>query len=338
MDLMPSPEQEEIASTVARLLAERVPVVGLGREVGGDIDDALWRECSALGWLSLGLPEHAGGVGFGPAEEVTLFRELGRGLAPGPFLPGTIGAHLAAAAGDIGLARAIASGTTRVALGTPQGPVAVGEQVDAVLSVVHAPAAELVLLCTPEGSVLVRADDVPVREIDGIDTTVPVAMGRAAGARSVAHVAGDAMYTRAMLLVAALATGVADGAMRTAVAYASQRHQFGKPIGAFQAVKHSCADMAVRVELAEAQTYFGSVALTEGLATAAQEARVAKYVACDAAQRNADAAVQVHGAIGFTAEATPYRYVLRANVLAQQLSGRASLLDAILGREAPATP
>ena len=74
-----------------------LPVVGLGHyepPSGAEIDPSVWRECADLGWLSLGLAEQDGGVGYGLAEEAVLFRELGRGLAPGGFLPGVLAAHV----------------------------------------------------------------------------------------------------------------------------------------------------------------------------------------------------------------------------------------------------
>lgn len=335
MDLMPSDEHLEIAATVSALLARRVPVVGLGRKHGAgtvDIDAALWQECCDLGWLALGLPEAAGGVGYSVVEEAVLFRELGRGLAPGPFLPGVLGAHVAAVCGETALVTAIATGATRVALGTPVGRFDM-DTVSGDLSVVHAAGADLVVVCTPTATALFPASACAIIPIDGVDVSVSIGMGRCSGADAVARVAAAIapVYDRALVLAAANAVGVAQGVLAVAVDYAKQRQQFGKAIGSYQAIKHPCADMAVRVDGAEAQVAYASVAVRDQLPGSATEAVVAKYYADEAARLNSDAAVQVHGAIGFTSEATPYRYVLRAHLLARCLVGRADLLDAIIG-------
>jgi alkylation response protein AidB-like acyl-CoA dehydrogenase len=116
------------------------------------------------------------------------------------------------------------------------------------------------------------------------------------------------------------------------VQYAKDREQFGKPIGAFQAIKHRCADMAVRAEGAFAQAGYAALAVRDGLVGADVEAAIAKYHADEAARLNAEAAVHIHGAMGTTNEATPHRFVHRAHLLAHCLSTRAELLDRIVGR------
>ncbi|MET0580181.1 MAG: acyl-CoA dehydrogenase family protein, partial [Ilumatobacteraceae bacterium] len=147
------------------------------------------------------------------------------------------------------------------------------------------------------------------------------------------------LRTRADLLVAAYLLGLAEEALAKAVEYAGIRRQFGQPIGAFQAIKHRCADMAVRADGAFAQTSYAAVAVGERLAGAATEAAIAKYVADEASRLNSEGAVQIHGAMGFTSEATPHRYVNRGHLLARCLASRAGLLDRIVGRyaEPPAT-
>ena len=337
MDMMTNDDQDTIAATVASFLADRMPVVGRGRDhvtEGPEIDPLVWRECAELGWLSLGIAEADGGVGYGLVEEMMLFRELGRSVAPGPFLPGVLAAHLAVAAGDRELATAIISGERRVALGTPIGVASISLTVSAELSVVHIDGADLVVVCDADGAALVPVSGCDIAAIDSIDGSVTVGRGRAAEVPAIAFAPATqaAIFQRGLVLAAAAAVGIAEAALAVAVAYAGVRVQFGKPIGVNQAIKHWCADMAVQADGAFAQACYAAVAVQDALAGAATEAAVAKYFADDAARRNGEGSVQIHGAIGFTSEATPYRFVLRAQLLSQCLAGRAALLDTVVGR------
>jgi alkylation response protein AidB-like acyl-CoA dehydrogenase len=336
MDLMPTDEQEEIASTAASFLRDRMPVVGRGDEhvvTGPEIDPKLWRECAELGWLSLGLAGDACGVGYGLVEEMMMFRELGRGLAPGPFLPGVLGAHLAASVGDANLAGAIASGEPLVALATTVGPAEIGARVSARVSLTHERDAELLLVCDESAAALVDIAHASIEPVDPVDGTVTIGTGRLDGAPVVASApaASVAIFDRGLVLAAASAVGIAEALVALAVEYAGERQQFGRPIGANQAIKHRCADMALRAEGAFAQVCYAAAAVEGGLAGTSQEAAITKYYADEASRLNGEAAVQVHGAIGFTSEATPYRYVLRGHVLARCFRSRAALLDRIIG-------
>jgi alkylation response protein AidB-like acyl-CoA dehydrogenase len=333
MDLMPDGDLLEIERTVAAWLTAKLPVQGRGRDhviVGPEIDPALWSEVAELGWLALGLPEAAAGAGCSVVEEAVLFRELGRAVAPGPFLPTVLAAHVACAAGDVALTSALAAGNRRVALGTAAGALSIGDTVTGPLSITHARAADLVFVCDANGAALLRADDLAITEIDAVDGTVPVGVATADAVAAVARVDGPAIRDRGLVLAAATGVGLAMGVLAAGASYATQRQQFGKAIGAFQAVKHPLADAAVRADSADAQIAYAAIAVRDGLTGASSEAVVAKWAADDAARRNAEAVVQAHGAMGFTAEATPYRYVLRAHVLGRTLALRGELLDEIL--------
>jgi alkylation response protein AidB-like acyl-CoA dehydrogenase len=346
MDLMPSEEQDEIAATVAAFLAHRLPVQGRGSsfvEHGTGIEADVWSECCALGWLSLGLPEHAGGVGYSLTEEIILFRELGRAVAPGPFLPGVLAAHLAVAAGDDALAARIIDGSTMVALGSPIGVAAIGDAVTGDFSVVHTAGADLVLVCDADGAALLTIDGSSIEAIDPIDSAVPSGRWSSRGEQAMGYMPANAsvlggisIYSRGLVLAAAMAAGIADAATRLVVEYAKVRQQFGKPIGTYQAIKHRCADMAVAAEGAFAQTCYAAAALRDGVADADVEAVIAKYHADQAAHMATDGAVHMHGAIGYTSEALPHRYVYRANVVRNVLAQRTQLLDRILARNAGA--
>jgi alkylation response protein AidB-like acyl-CoA dehydrogenase len=338
MDMMPTQEQEEIAAAAASLLAKRLPVVGLGLAArpasGGEIDPMMWRECAELGWLSLGLPEAVGGVGYGLVEEMMLFRELGRGVVGGPFLPGVLAAHLAAATGDVDLVARISSGETLVALGTPVGASSIGPVVTGEFSLMHVAGATLALACDDQGAALFPISSGDVSPIDAVESSLSAGRCRMAGVPAVASATAATVpiFLRALVLAAAVSTGVGEAALAVSVAYANQRVQFGRPIGINQAIKHWCADMAVRSDGAYAQASFAAVAVRDGLPGAAVEAAIAKYFADEAARLNSEGAVQIHGAIGFTSEATPYRFVYRSHAIARCLASRTQLLDRVVGR------
>jgi alkylation response protein AidB-like acyl-CoA dehydrogenase len=335
VDLMPTAEQDEIAATVRAFLADRMPVAGLGRQpMTTEIDPGVWRECADLGWVGLGINEASGGVGYGLVEEMLLFRELGRGVAGGPFLPGVLAAHVAAGAGATDLARSIVAGDVRVALGTPIGPPLIGSTVTAEVSVAHLDGAELLVVCDGGAAAVVPLDACDVAPIDAVEGTVPTGRGAVRGVPAVAWVdaATSPVLDRALVLGAAMATGLAAAVLAVTVTHAGNRVQFGKPIGVNQAIKHWCADMAVHAEGAFAQVCYAAVAVRDALPGAGLEAAIAKYFADEAARLNSEGAVQIHGALGYTSEAVPYRYVHRAHLLARCVASRASLLDLVVPR------
>ncbi|MGJ3627928.1 acyl-CoA dehydrogenase family protein [Sphingomonas sp. MMS24-JH45] len=122
--------------------------------------------------------------------------------------------------------------------------------------------------------------------------------------------------TTISLLLSAYLTGVAQASTAMAVAYAGTREQFGQPIGAFQAVKHICADMATRAAAAEAQTFFAAATFGRGADDGAEVA-AARLLAADAALANAKANIQVHGGMGFTAECDAHLLLKRAHLVAR---------------------
>jgi alkylation response protein AidB-like acyl-CoA dehydrogenase len=133
----------------------------------------------------------------------------------------------------------------------------------------------------------------------------------------------------ATVLAAAEAVGVAERTLEASVAYAKVRQQFGKPIGSFQAVKHRCADMAVRAEVARSVTTYASVAIRDAEPGAERYARVAKTLATSAAIANASDNVQNHGGMGYTWEADAHLFLKRAWLLEHTFGTRAAHLDAL---------
>jgi hypothetical protein len=122
--------------------------------------------------------------------------------------------------------------------------------------------------------------------------------------------------TRPSLMLAAYLTGVAQKATKMSVGYAMEREQFGQPIGAFQAIKHMCADMRVRADAADTQVFYAAIT-GERAGHPPAEAAAARMLANEAAIKNAMANIQVHGGMGYTAECDAHLLLKRAQVLSR---------------------
>jgi alkylation response protein AidB-like acyl-CoA dehydrogenase len=146
----------------------------------------------------------------------------------------------------------------------------------------------------------------------------------------------SALRLRATVLVAAELAGIATATAEQSTQYAKDREQFGVPVGSFQAVKHRCADMAVRAEAATSLVRYAALAVRDGLPDAAFHADAARAVAARNAIENAQINVQNHGGIGFTWEHTAHRYVTRAQVRSRTLGTLRDSLDSLLGQPSPA--
>lgn len=343
MDLLPSPEQTEIVDVVAGFLAARFPTSLLRDRAAepGSFDAATWSECGELGWFALGLGEDLGGVGYGMVEEALVFRELGRFLAPGPFIPTALAARVAAIAGQSELAASIAGGASAVALAAPRSgePMDVGETITGSFHVIDGPGTSHYLIVTATDAVLVAAGTAgelePVPSIDEGARIARIAIDAApASARLTGEDAAE-LWLRGTVLVSAMLTGVAEATRDQAAEYAKVRIQFGRPIGVNQAIKHACADMALRAEASGSQLVFAALSIDEQRADRAFQVASARVVATDAAITNASAGVQVHGGMGYTYEHDANLYVKRARVLDRMLGGRRRHLADLL-RAAPA--
>ncbi|HPU38073.1 MAG TPA: acyl-CoA dehydrogenase family protein [Microthrixaceae bacterium] len=340
MDLLPTPEQEEIVTTVRAQLDKQFGLNALAARDGADqvVSRELWRRCAELGWFGLGLEESLGGVGYTVVEEALLFAELGSHATPGPFLATVLSARLAATEGDAALAASILSGDVLVALAEAESSGAtVGAAVsgrfrvtdhggaDLFLAVGADPTAGMAIIdavaATPEPSLDLQ---VPLGVVDLDSTAARVFVGDS-----------SALWLRATVLLASQLAGSASATAAQSVEYAKDREQFGKPIGSFQAVKHRCADMAVLADAATSLSRYASLAVANGRPDGAFHAQAAWTIAARAAVTNAHVNVQNHGGIGFTWEHTAHRYVTRSQFLVRTLGNRAEHLDALLAEPAP---
>ncbi|HLQ52877.1 MAG TPA: acyl-CoA dehydrogenase, partial [Streptosporangiaceae bacterium] len=288
---------------------------------------------AAQGVLSLHLPEDRGGQGYGLPELAVALEELGQALLPGAYLPTVFASALLVTADVtgkllVGLGDGTAAGAVSLASGLtgragPGGgliiegesaPVLGADMADLVIAVVQ----------TDEGEAWAAIDaaSLEITRLDSLDLTRPVARIRADGAalpadRLLTGLDRGAVTSLAAILFGAEASGIAGWATRTAADYAKIRHQFGRPIGQFQAVKHRCAWMLTAAEQAAAVVWDAARTQpdAEGAAAGRQReyaASVAAVVALDAAVSCAHECIQVLGGIGYTWEHDAHLYYRRA--------------------------
>ncbi len=318
MDLLPSDDQVQIVDALRSVLTDHAPVDRLRAHGAiGNPDAALWPRLGELGFLGLGLGEAQGGVGLSAAEEMLVFVEYGRHLlSPGVFGL-VLAARVAASAPDGALLEQLLSGSVAVGLANPRGPIDVGDAISGEVHLFEAAEAPWILLTVEAGAGLFRREDfLDIAHVDATDATLTLERARLerAAPRLWVPSGRDAIHSRALMLLGAYAVGLGEGARDMAVEYAKLREQFGKPIGAFQAIKHICADMAIRSEAALCQASFAALVLADSSPDLDFHAVASKVVATDAALKNAAANIQVHGAFGFTAEANAHHYLKRAHV------------------------
>jgi alkylation response protein AidB-like acyl-CoA dehydrogenase len=336
MDLLPTAQQDDIAAVTSDLLEALLPFKAIqDLSASGREDPELWLRAGE-GWIGLGLPASVGGAGGGLGEELMFARELGRYLVPGPFLGNIIGAHVALDGGNAEMAEALLAGTPRLALAWPadfshhsteqdprKGPWAcsLATEIDGLV------------VLSEQGAVILTGtmDDGPS---DRIDPLHPIA-GVSGDLDVQASVEGYLPLVRAQLLLAAQLVGIAERTRDLSTAHAKTRVQFGQPIGAFQAVKHRCADMAVRCESAWAMTSYASAATEQGQPGLSFYAASAKLLAARAAIDNSRENVQNHGAMGFTLELGAHLYLRTAHALDNTLGDMRTLLDGLRSAEWP---
>ena len=308
VDLNPTEDQRLIVDSVETLLTRALPVERLRRssEFAGAAERAIWADLVALGLFGFGLPESAGGVGYGVPEEVLAARSLGRYCASSSVIATMVAVHMAAAARDFSLRDALRDGATRAAFANPLSQGSEVHLIDGAGSEWFVVLTDPLLL-VPREALLDR------RTVTAIDETISFERARLVESRP--PVAGLADY--ASLLLTGYLVGNSQATLAMATAYACTRQQFGQPIGAFQAIKHICADMAVRAAAAEAQNFYAALlAVDGGDERTASEIASARLLARQAATENAKANIQVHGAMGFTAECDAHLYLKRALVFA----------------------
>ncbi|ETK37055.1 acyl-CoA dehydrogenase family protein [Microbispora sp. ATCC PTA-5024] len=275
---------------------------------------ALWRALAEAGVPALAVPPRHGGAGPLPVELVTAFHELGRHAAPGPYVETVAAAVLLDALGDAGPA---AQWLPRVADGTAVVTLALAPAVPYALD---ADTADLTLAV--DGDRLCRGEPgAPLASLDPARRLFPVAAGTVLASGPAVRAAAARAYDLGALACAAQLAGLGHRLLEATVAHARSRRQFGRPIGEFQAVKHRLADVLVGLEYARPLVH--GAALTYGAASFPRDVSAAKAAASDAAYAAARAALQIHGAMGYTDEYDLSLWIRKATALRQAWGGPA---------------
>jgi len=329
-------DQREIQRTARELLSERSTFAKVREHAEARrTDEGLWRELCELGWPGIAIAEEHGGQGLSTIELSILCEELGRAMAPVPYLASAMAACVIEQAGSAQQRERWLPG---LASGETIGALAAASDGTAELAVSGAEAGVLVLVEDDGSGRIVAAEDAEVSPLAAIDPT-----------RSAAKVeldptdpAGEPLehgcpgLGRALVALSAELVGVSERALEMTVAYVKDRKQFGTPVGAYEAVSHRCAQMLLdteRARSATAQAAWSADANPEGLAEAAA---MAKACASDAGREVTQAAIQMHGGIGFTWEADVHWLYKRAQVDSALLGGasrhRARLAEILADR------
>lgn len=278
-------------------------------------DPALWQQLAELGLTGLTVPEAQGGLGMSELDFVLLAQECGYVALPEPLVNSVMVAtpllcQLGGALAQEWLPR-VAAGEARVLAGLEHNQL-----------VEDAHVADLLLLDRDGALYALTPDQYQVRRNESVDPSRRLfAVEIAAGNKPVltgdaAAMLIDATLARGALAAAAQCLGLAQRMVDLSVAYTSDRQQFGKPVGSFQAVKHHLANVAVRLEYAKPAVHRAAYSVAIGDPAAARHVAHAKLAASEAANLAAKHAIQVHGAMGYTWEVDLHIFMKKAWALA----------------------
>jgi alkylation response protein AidB-like acyl-CoA dehydrogenase len=338
MTLLYSDIEEELRSAVRQVLTERSPWTAVLARAGSDepYDRQLWRTLATdVGCAGLAVPEKFGGSGASWREAAVVAEEAGRTVAPVPHLGAAMAtAALLAAAeddgADDGLLAAVAAGATTavLVLGLSTPPTALvpasvhatnGVVNGGVTGVADALAADVLVVPTLDGLWSVEAGDARLTPLTTLDPTrqlcdvsVESAPARPLGGPAAVVRAWRAALRVGAALLAAEQVGVASWCLDETVSYLRTRHQFGRPVGSYQGLKHRLAELWVAITQAHAVARYAVGCLADDDPDAAVAVALAQAHCSPVAVRAAEECVQMHGGIGFTWEHPAHLYLKRA--------------------------
>jgi alkylation response protein AidB-like acyl-CoA dehydrogenase len=347
MDFTLTPAQHDLGGLTRQILTDRVTQERL-REIDAAatrFDPALWSDLAVAGVLSAALPDAAGGAGLGLLEQCSVLIEIGRTVAPVPYLASIVlGASAVAAFGSpdqqerwLGPAARgvliLAAALADVVGVDVREPATAAHQTDGgwqltgtKTTVLAGAIADLLLVpaSTPDGPavfVVAPADTgvmVQPQHVTGGDGTALVELTRALvpdervlGGVAAGRAVVDWLAARATIGLCALQLGVTERALELTAAYARTREQFGKPIGSFQAVSQRLADGYIDIEGIRLTLWQAAWLLSEGRPSETEVA-TAKFWAAEAGHRVAHTAVHIHGGVGIDLDGDIHRYFVAA--------------------------
>jgi alkylation response protein AidB-like acyl-CoA dehydrogenase len=318
----------EFAGVLHDLLDDAdVPAVAR-RWAAGDLAPglALWRRLAGVGVTGLLVPEKHGGLGATPLDLVAAGEELGHHAVPGPVAESLAAVPVLLA----GLGSGSSSGLASEWLGGLAG----GELIGTLAMPPWVPfaadteAAGLVLFAA-DGVVRIGRAGTRRRSVDPARSVAEVAGGEVLGTASGLALEFGALACSAQLL------GAGRALLEASVRHVRVRTQFGRPVGSFQAVKHKLADVAIGLEFARPLLHAAAAALGAGEGMVARDVSAAKVACADAAHRAARAALQVHGAIGYTEEHDVSLWLAKVRALIPAWGTQSEHRARVLGRVSP---
>ena len=322
MFLAPDGSEIEIAATAAKFLSRAIPLDRLhGTGASPALSAELRADFAAMGWFGLVLPEADGGSGLSAVEHALFFREVGRHCGPVDILA----QGLAAMVSDDGRLRgALLAGEEGVALAIRDAQT---------LRLLGSHDAALALHVTGNGARLIDVSVVDTAARPSLDPATEMRMIVGGTPPTIAVSSDGDVSSLAQLGVAAMQVGVAESALALIVEYAKVRETFGRKIGTYQAVRHACADMALRGEAARCQLWSAAAAFKERRSDAQAHLDAAKHLANRAAVTNADVDIQLHGGIGVTEEHHAHLLLKHSLLLARLFGSERTLLARLLHAE-----
>lgn len=357
-----SEEQHAIKEQAGRVLGEYWDPASRREAFEGNaaIRRRLWDKLVELGWTAVTIPEAYGGLGLGYVSLCALAEELGRGLASSPFRSSVfLATEAILLAGNEAQKAdwlpALARGERVATLAFAETPgSACSERIDsrvdggritgAKIAVADADAADAAIVAAKDetgrtGLYLVRlaGNSVVAQPQQGIDPNQPLFRieFRGALAERLDAPGGYEDPLESVMIRAAVPTafeqlGGAAAALLLARDYALERHAFGQPIGAFQAIKHRLAEAHIAIELARSHCYYGAWALESGADELPVAAAAARVCATNAYEQSARDLIQVHGGIGMTWEHDSHLYYRHSRHLAAVLGDRSQWKSTLL--------
>lgn len=272
----------------------------------------LWQALAELGLTGLLVPEAAGGLGMDEIDFVLLAEECGRAALPEPLVDTVLLATPL-------LAQSEQAQCAEWLQGIAAGDLAVAVQSAPETLISDAGFADLLIVHSGESLCALPAQSASLEQQESVDpsrrlyrVSFDAANGVVLFDSAASSAPQAALFNRGALGTAAQLLGLAQRMMELSVAYTSERNQFGKPIGSFQAVKHHMADVAVKTEFAKAPLYRAAYSVAHRLPDADLHVSQAKLAASEAALLAAKSGIQVHGAMGYTWEVDLHIFMKRA--------------------------
>ncbi|MEJ2887852.1 acyl-CoA dehydrogenase family protein [Actinomycetospora aeridis] len=334
-DLLYSDVEDDLRASVRALVDKQAPWDAVLRrtDTAEAVDTDLWKRLTQeIGVAGLAVPEERGGAGASWREVAVVAEELGRAVAPVPFLGTAVATALLLGTGEEELLAAVAAGerTAVLAVGATHGagrpvPVTVEQQgagdllAGTVTAVIDAVTADVLLVPVEGGLAVVDADG------DGVTRTTSESLDMTrrltditfdgAPARLVEGVDGAVIDGALQVGAAILASeqlGLAERVLADTVAYLRDRHQFGRQLASYQALKHRLADLWVAITQARATARYAARCAADGSPDLPVAAAVAQAHGSEVALLAAEDGLQLHGGIGFTWEHPAHLFLKRA--------------------------